>query len=104
MISFGAVGVISVLANAFPAPFTEMVRDALAGNFHKASQSLFGFLAINPLLYEEGNPVGLKQVLHYLDISSHQVRLPLTPASESLSTRIQAVLKEEKLLSVALPQ
>jgi 4-hydroxy-tetrahydrodipicolinate synthase len=104
MISFGAVGVISVLANAFPAPFTEMVRDALAGNFHKASHSLFGFLGINPLLYEEGNPVGLKQVLYYLDISSHLVRLPLTPASETLSTRIQAVLKEEKLLSMALPQ
>jgi 4-hydroxy-tetrahydrodipicolinate synthase len=104
MICFGAMGVISVLANAFPAPFTQMVRDALAGNFFEASQKVFGFLRINPLLYEEGNPVGLKQVLQYAGLCTNGVRLPLASASQSLSTRIQAVMNEEKLLPVALPQ
>jgi 4-hydroxy-tetrahydrodipicolinate synthase len=104
MISFGAVGVISVLANAFPGPFTQMIRQALAGNFYEASQNLFGFLRINPLMYEEGNPVGLKQALYYSGLCPNYVRLPLVPASQALSARIQAVLGEEKLLSVALPQ
>jgi 4-hydroxy-tetrahydrodipicolinate synthase len=104
MISFGAVGVISVLANAFPAPFTQMIRQALSGNFYESSQGLFGFLRINPLMYEEGNPVGLKQALFCSGICSNYVRLPLAPASEALSTRVRAVVSEEKLLSVALPQ
>jgi 4-hydroxy-tetrahydrodipicolinate synthase len=104
MISFGAVGVISVLANAFPAPFTQMVRSALAGDFQEARLGLYNFLRINPLMYEEGNPVGLKQALHNLGICAKYVRLPLAPASESLDSRIQAVLNEEKVLSVALSQ
>jgi 4-hydroxy-tetrahydrodipicolinate synthase len=103
MISFGAVGVISVLANAFPVPFTQMIRQALAANFDEASQGLFGFLRINPLMYEEGNPVGLKQALYCSGICSNHVRLPLAPASEGLSARIQTVLSEEKLLPLALP-
>jgi 4-hydroxy-tetrahydrodipicolinate synthase len=55
-------------------------------------------------MYEEGNPVGLKQALLCSGICSNYVRLPLAPASEALSTRIEAILREEKLLSVALPQ
>jgi 4-hydroxy-tetrahydrodipicolinate synthase len=104
MISFGAAGVISVLANAFPAPFSRMIRSALAGDFGQARQDLFSFLRINPLMYEEGNPVGLKQALQMAGVCAGHVRLPLAPASASLSSRIQAVLDEEKALSVALPQ
>lgn len=104
MISFGAVGVISVLANAFPVPFTQMVRSALAGDFQEARQGLYNFLRINPLMYEEGNPVGLKQTLQNLGICTKHVRLPLAAASEMLSSRIQAVMNEEKALSVAMPQ
>jgi 4-hydroxy-tetrahydrodipicolinate synthase len=81
-----------------------MIQQALSGNFYEASQGLFGFLRINPLMYEEGNPVGLKQALLCSGICSNYVRLPLAPASEALSTRIEAILREEKLLSVALPQ
>lgn len=104
MISFGAVGVISVLANAFPVPFTQMIRNALAGDFYEARQGLFSFLRINPLMYEEGNPVGLKQALQNLGICANHVRLPLALASESLRARIHTTLSEEKVLAMALPQ
>lgn len=104
LISFGAVGVISVLANAFPAPFSQMIRSALAGDFVEARHGLFNFLQINPLMYEEGNPVGLKQALQQLGICANHVRLPLAPASGPLSSRIQTILNEEKALTAALSQ
>lgn len=94
MISFGAVGVISVLANAFPHTFTQMVNEALHHHFEASSQHLFRFLRINPLMYEESNPVGLKQTLQLLGICTNQVRLPLVPASESLASKIKIVLSD----------
>lgn len=92
MISFGAEGVISVLANAFPHRFTDMVRQALAGNNAAASKLLFGFLDINPLMYEESNPVGVKAALEGLGLCSAAVRLPLMEATGGLKERIQKLL------------
>ena len=92
MIATGAKGVISVLANALPTQFSEMIRQALAGNFKEASQLLYGFLEINPLMYEESNPVGVKQILDFQGVCKNYVRLPLLPASESLQKRIGALL------------
>jgi 4-hydroxy-tetrahydrodipicolinate synthase len=92
-IAIGGKGVISVLANAFPANFSEMTRQALAGNFAQSTALLHGFLDINPLMYEEANPVGVKQVLEFQGVCSNHVRLPLLPATESLQNRIKALLK-----------
>ncbi len=92
MIATGAKGVISVLANAFPTLFSDMTRYALKGNFEEASRILYGFLDINPLMYEESNPVGVKQVLHFQQVCQNYVRLPLLPASESLQQRIKTLL------------
>lgn len=89
LVAFGAVGIISVLANAFPRTFSDMTRHALAGNFAQASQLLFGLLPLNPLMYEEGNPVGVKAALAALDLCSAAVRLPLVEASTSLMQRVQ---------------
>lgn len=94
MVSFGAVGVISVLANAFPSVFTRMVNEALQHNLDASSKQLFRFLSINPLMYEEGNPVGLKQVLQTMGICQNYVRLPLAPASEQLAAKINTALAE----------
>lgn len=88
LISFGAVGIISVLANAFPRPFSDMTRHALAGDFAQASQLLYDFVPLNPLLYEEGNPVGVKATLAAQGLCSAAVRLPLVEASESLQEKI----------------
>jgi 4-hydroxy-tetrahydrodipicolinate synthase len=88
MVSLGACGVISVLANAFPEPLTAMVNEALAGRYGAANLYLHQLLDVNPLMYAEGNPVGIKQALQELGICGNHVRLPLAPASEGLAREI----------------
>jgi 4-hydroxy-tetrahydrodipicolinate synthase len=92
MISFGAVGIISVLANAFPEKFSHMVQFALEGNFKEASALLLSFVDINPLMYEESNPVGVKAVLERFGVCSASVRLPLLEASTGLKDKIYKLL------------
>lgn len=89
MMAFGCEGVISVVANAFPASFSQMVRLGLEGNFAEAAELLYPFLDLNPLLYEESNPVGIKTVLQEKETCENHVRLPLVPASASLRERIR---------------
>jgi 4-hydroxy-tetrahydrodipicolinate synthase len=89
--AIGGVGVISVLANAFPAVFRSMKECALEGNYAKAQQSLFKIVDINGPMYEESNPVGVKQLMSEMGICGPQVRLPLVPASDKLAARIKAL-------------
>ncbi|MCX7638495.1 MAG: 4-hydroxy-tetrahydrodipicolinate synthase [Cyclobacteriaceae bacterium] len=86
--SMGARGVISVLANAFPEIFRKAKEAAFASKYDKASQHMFSLMDINQLMYEEGNPVGIKQLLAEMGICGNMVRLPLVPASASLRERI----------------
>ena len=92
MIAFGMDGVISVLANGFPAKFSHMVKLAMEGNFKEASALMFDFLELNPLMYEESNPVGIKAVLELYGICESAVRLPLVEATAGLKNKIQALL------------
>lgn len=92
MISFGADGVISVLANAFPGKFSNMVRLALESKFKEASDALLSFVDINPLLYQEGNPVGVKVVLERFGVCAASVRLPLVEASSGLRDNLHKLL------------
>lgn len=94
--ALGAKGVISVLANPFPVIFRKMKEFSFAGNFKKAQQEQFKFLEINPAMYEEGNPVGVKYVLSKMGICLPLVRLPLVPASDALQKKIDAGLSEMK--------
>jgi 4-hydroxy-tetrahydrodipicolinate synthase len=94
--ALGAKGVISVLANAYPVSFNKMKALSFAGNFVKASQEAFKLLDMNTLMYEEGNPVGLKALLEDMRICSRQVRLPLAPASAGLTKKIIAVHRSKK--------
>ena len=100
IISIGGVGVMSVIANAFPAKFTAMIEAALAGDFKTASHELGHFLRIDPLLYEEGNPVGIKNILAQMGLISPEVRLPLMKASDDLGDRQRAVLQQDRLLEL----
>lgn len=92
MISFGGVGIISVLANAFPEKFSNMTRNALNGDYKKASELLFDFVDINGLMYEEGNPVGVKVLLERFGVCEDAVRMPLVEASAGLRDRIFKLL------------
>jgi 4-hydroxy-tetrahydrodipicolinate synthase len=94
--ALGAKGVISVLANAYPVIFRKMKDFSFAGNYAKASQEAFKLIDINPLMYEESNPVGLKALLEDMKICSGKVRLPLAEASESLRKKISALYAKNK--------
>lgn len=91
--SIGARGVISVLANAFPVIFKQMKESAFKGDYRSAQDALFKLLEINGPMYEEGNPVGIKQVLDELGVCRNTVRLPLVPASDGLRKKIKALLQ-----------
>ncbi|MGC9471091.1 MAG: 4-hydroxy-tetrahydrodipicolinate synthase [Bacteroidales bacterium] len=91
MIALGGAGVISVLANALPAEWSEMVRLALQGNLEKAREIHYGLLPLIDLLFAEGNPAGIKAALACQGIISNHLRLPLTPVSRSL---YQAISRE----------
>lgn len=91
--SVGAVGVISVLANAFSDIFKEMKDAAFANDYKSASAAAFRLLDINPLMYAESNPVGIKESLKQLGICDSYVRMPLIAASDELKKQISATMK-----------
>lgn len=92
MIAIGAVGAISVLANSHPSGFSEMVSLCRKNQFERAVSIWKKWIDLNPLLYEEGNPVGIKAVLAEMGICGSDVRMPLQKASQNLSNRIRSLL------------
>lgn len=94
--AMGGSGVISVLANAFPVAFRRITTAAREGQLVKSSRYLMQFLEINGLMYEEGNPVGLKCLLGHMGLMRDNVRLPHAPASRNLSERIVRSWEEIK--------
>jgi len=97
IISIGGVGVMSVIANAFPQQFTTMIHHALAGDYRSAQKELGKFLTIDPYLYEEGNPVGVKKLLEIQGLIGAQVRMPLASASAELGQKLAQISKQEGL-------
>ena len=98
IISIGGVGVMSVIANALPNKFSEMIHHALYGDFVSAQKILGHFLAIDSYLYEEGNPVGVKLILEHLGLMKSQVRRPLASGSNELKIKLVNRCKQEKLI------
>lgn len=82
VITTGGHGVISVIANATPRPFTDMVRAALRQDLPAAQALNFRLLDLYKLLFLEGNPAGVKAALEILGICSRETRLPLVEMSE----------------------
>lgn len=97
MISIGTQGVISVMANAYPKQFSKMIHLALEGNFKEANKFLMEFILLDDLLYQESNPVGIKEVLYIQGVCKNFVRDPLVSASDELNQKIAAVCKKMKL-------
>lgn len=93
-IAAGASGVISVLANAFPAPCSELVNNALKNNFKSAREIQFRYLDIMELLFADGNPAGVKAMMNIMNICQNNLRLPLVPVTRQLYTRIQKAVEE----------
>ncbi len=93
MISTGGAGVISVIGNAFPRQFSEMIRLALDDHWEEARSILFTMLDIIDQLFIEGSPAGVKAALNILNICENQVRLPLTTVSRTTYGRLTELIR-----------
>ncbi len=93
-IAAGASGVISVMANAFPGPCSELVNHSLKNNFKAAREIQFKYMDIMELLFADGNPAGVKAMMNILNICQNNLRLPLVPVTRQLYTRIQKAIEE----------
>jgi 4-hydroxy-tetrahydrodipicolinate synthase len=89
MMTVGCKGVISVLANAIPDLMSSMVNYALKGNFSEAGRVLLKMTGINPHMYSEGNPTGVKYLMELQGLCKRIVRPPLAAPSESLQKKIR---------------
>ena len=94
LITLGAVGVISVIGNALPAEFSRMVRLALNGDYESARNIHHKFAELFKLLFVDGNPAGVKAMLHAMGMIENQLRLPLVPTRLTTMEKISAILKE----------
>ncbi|OJX89758.1 MAG: 4-hydroxy-tetrahydrodipicolinate synthase [Paludibacter sp. 47-17] len=94
LITLGAVGVISVIGNAFPKEFSRMVRLALQGDYPKARQIHHRFTELIELLFVEGNPAGVKSMLALMGFIENKLRLPLVPNTIKTYEKIRQVLNQ----------
>ncbi len=94
LITLGAVGVISVIGNAFPSEFSRMVRLALQGDYKSARQIHHHFNELIQLLFVEGNPAGVKSMLAVMGFIDNTLRLPLVPNTIKTYEKIRLVLNE----------
>ncbi len=92
----GGAGVISVIGQAMVQDFGDMIRYGLNGDVEEAYHLHYKVAASIDLIFEQGNPVGIKALLHHLDICEKHVRLPLVPATDDLSNRLKSFLDNLK--------
>ena len=94
LITLGAVGVISVIGNAFPREFSRMTRLALQGDFANALAIHHRFTELFNLLFVDGNPAGVKSMLNAMGMIENKLRLPLVPTRITTFEAIRKVLNE----------
>ncbi len=92
LIADGAVGVISVVANAYPADFSQMVRLCLEGRFQEARPLHDKYLDIIASMFAEGSPSGVKAYLSEMGLCQNQFRLPVWPVSDSHLSKIRTLM------------
>ena len=98
MVLAGGSGVISVIGQGFPKEFSEMIRLGLNRKVDDAFKTHYLLSDSIDMIFEQGNPAGIKQVFHSLGIAENTVRLPLVKVDDSLASRIdQFVNKTNKL-------
>jgi len=90
--SIGGSGIISVMANALPVTFKKLCH----GTAEESLQAAFSLLPLNELMYEESNPVGIKNLLYHMGICHDQVRLPMLRASLELNKKIKSEFQKLK--------
>lgn len=88
LMTLGAQGVISVLGNAYPREFADMVHLCLEGNYIEAVDIHNRFIEIIRLLFTDGNPAGVKCVMHDMGLIENELRLPLIPVCDQTASEI----------------
>ena len=96
LITLGAVGVISVIGNAFPREFSRMVRLAMRGDLEGAREIHYRFTELMELLFVDGNPAGVKSMLSMMGFIENELRLPLVPTTLKTTERMREVLDQIK--------
>ena len=94
LVALGAVGVISVIGNAFPREFSRMVRLALQGDYIHALDIHHKFAELFKLLFVDGNPAGVKAMLHAMGMIENKLRLPLVPTRITTFEAMRRILQE----------
>lgn len=94
LITLGAIGVISVIGNAFPREFSRMTRLALEGDYNSALTIHHSFSELFNLLFVDGNPAGVKCMLHMMGYIENKLRLPLVPTRITTFEKIRLVLND----------
>ena len=97
MIASGGDGVISVSGQGFPEVFTQMVRDALAGDFEKARVGHYKVFEVTKMLFAEGNPGGIKAALAHKGICEEYMRQPLWKISDGLRADIKKEIDKHNI-------
>lgn len=99
LITLGAIGVISVIGNAFPKEFSRMTRLALAGDYERARVIHHKFTELFKLLFVDGNPAGVKAMLSMMGMIKNKLRLPLVPTRITTYDEMRRILDELKAKS-----
>ena len=94
MISCGAVGVISVIGNALPREFSKMIRLQMKGEYDGARKIHHRFIDLFSLLFVDGNPAGVKAMLHAMGMIENKLRLPLVPTRITTFEAMRKILSE----------
>jgi 4-hydroxy-tetrahydrodipicolinate synthase len=90
----GGAGVISVIAQGFPKEFSEMIRLGLNRKVNEAFKTQYFLSDCIDMIFEQGNPAGIKQVFKSLSIAENTVRLPLVSVDDSLAERLNDFVKK----------
>ena len=94
LMTLGAIGVISVIGNAFPKEFSRMIRLALNGDYKSAGEIHQSFFELFSLLFVDGNPAGVKCMLNAMGFCENKLRLPLVPTKITTYEKIRNVLND----------
>lgn len=94
MVLAGGAGVISVIGEGFPKEFSEMVRLGLQRKVDEAYKLHYLLADVIDMIFEQGNPAGVKEIFKSLNLSENTVRLPLVNVNEDLASRLDKFTKK----------
>jgi 4-hydroxy-tetrahydrodipicolinate synthase len=98
LMAIGAKGVVSVATNVVPREMHELAAAALAGDFERARMIHFKLLPLMRALFQETNPIPVKQACAFMRKCTNEMRMPLMPMSQGPADRLHMVMNELRLI------